>query len=71
MATVSPEEVARLQQLLKEKTGEVKDIYEKLVEAGAVPLPDDFLDEVAGGIWPSADAIHSVTELNKLGNIHR
>ena len=61
MATVSPEEVARLQQQLKEKTGEVKDIYDKLVEAGAVPLPDDFLDQVAGGL-SSLPAIHSVAD---------
>ena len=49
MATLSNEEIEQLQQQLKEKQEEVKEIYDKLVEAGVVPLPDDFLDGVAGG----------------------
>ena len=53
MATVSPEEIERLQRQLKEKTREIKELYDKLVEAGAMPLPDDFLDEVAGGTTSS------------------
>ena len=62
MATISPEEVERLQQQLKERTREVKEIYDKLVEVGAVPLPDDFLDEVAGGGLPSLPPINSVAD---------
>ena len=62
MATISPEEVARLQQLLKEKTREVKEIYDKLVEVGAIPLPDDFLDKVAGGGLSSLPPINSVAD---------
>ncbi len=49
MATLTEQEIEQLQQQLKEKTKEVKEIYDKLVEAGAVPIADDFLDEVAGG----------------------
>ena len=51
MATLTEQEIEQLQQQLKEKTKEVKEIYDKLVEAGAVPIADDFLDTVAGGIF--------------------
>ena len=50
MATLTEQEIEQLQQQLKEKTKEVKEIYDKLVEAGAVPIADDFLDTVAGGL---------------------
>lgn len=53
------EEIEQLQQQLKQKTEEIKEIYNKLVEAGAVPIPDDLLDDVAGGIYPTAFAICS------------
>lgn len=49
MSNLSNEEIEQLQQQLKEKTEEIRVIYDKLVEAGAVELPDDFLDGVAGG----------------------
>lgn len=52
MATLTNQEIEQLQQQLKQKTQEVKEIYDKLVEAGAVPVPDDFLDTVSGGICP-------------------
>ena len=52
MATLTEQEIEQLQQQLKEKTKEVKEIYDKLVEAGAVPIADDFLDTVAGGFAP-------------------
>lgn len=54
MATLSNEEIEQLMRQLQEKTEEIKAIYGKLVEAGAVPLPDDFLDEIAGGSKPTA-----------------
>ena len=44
---------------LKQKTEEIKDIYNKLVEAGVMPIPDDFLDDVAGGAYPTAPAFCS------------
>ena len=50
MATLTEQEIEQLQQQLKEKTKEVKEIYDKLVEAGSVPIADDFLDTVAGGL---------------------
>ena len=49
MATLTEQEIEQLKQQLKEKQEEAKAIYDQLVEAGVVPLPDDFLDEVAGG----------------------
>lgn len=48
MATLSNEEIEQLQQQLKEKTEEIRVIYDKLAEAGVAPIPDDFLDNVAG-----------------------
>ncbi len=63
-AELTSEEIEQLQKQLKEKTEEIRVIYNKLSEAGVVPLPDDFLDSVAGGkttterpsFWlPSAD----------------
>ncbi|MBO4563957.1 MAG: hypothetical protein J5720_00820 [Bacteroidaceae bacterium] len=51
MATLSNQEIELLKQQLKEKTKEVKAIYDKLVEAGVIEVSDDFLDEVAGGGW--------------------
>ena len=52
MATLSNQEIEQLQQQLKEKKEEIKVIYNKLVEAGAVPLSDDILDVVGGGFQP-------------------
>ena len=50
MATMTDKEIELLKQQLEEKKKEIDVIYDKLVEAGVVPLPDDFLDEVAGGM---------------------
>lgn len=50
MATLTNQEIEQLKQQFKEKTEEIRVIYDKLIEAGAVELPDDFLDGVAGGI---------------------
>ncbi|MBO4802354.1 MAG: hypothetical protein J5545_10920 [Bacteroidaceae bacterium] len=52
MATLSNEQIEQLKQQLKEKQEEIREIYDKLVEAGAVEMPDDFLDSVAGGNRP-------------------
>ena len=49
MATLTNQEIERLKQQLKEKQEEIRVIYDKLVEAGIVPVPDDILDNVAGG----------------------
>ena len=50
MATLTNQEIERLKQQLKEKQEEIRVIYDKLVEAGDVPVPDDILDSVAGGL---------------------
>ena len=49
MASLTNKEIERLKQLLEEKQKEVKELYDKLMEAGAWPLDDDALDVVAGG----------------------
>ena len=49
-AELTNEEIEQLKQQLKQKTEEIKEIYNKLVEAGVVPIPDDFLENVAGGV---------------------
>ena len=54
MAKLTEKEIEQLQQELKEKTEEVKAIYNKLMEVEDVPLSDDILDTIAGG-YPHAD----------------
>ena len=49
MEKLTTQEIENLQKQLREITEEIKQIYDKLVEAGAVPLPDGFLDDIAGG----------------------
>ena len=61
-AELTNEEIEQLKQQLKQKTEEIKDIYNKLVEAGVVPIPDDFLDDVAGGAYPTLDPVCSGTK---------
>ena len=53
MANHSTSEIKELRRQLNETTEEIKAIYNKLVEAGAVPLPDDFLASIAGGTRPT------------------
>ena len=59
MATLSQSEIDELMKQLKEKTEEIKDIYNKLVEAGVVSLPDDYLDLVSGGRITAPPIIHN------------
>lgn len=49
MATLTSEQIEQKKQLLAEKTKEIKAIYDELVEAGAIELSDDALDNAAGG----------------------
>jgi len=49
MATLTNQEIEQLKQQLKEKTEEIRVIYDQLIEAGAMEVPDDYLDGVAGG----------------------
>ena len=53
MATLTAEQIEQKKQLLAEKTKEMKAIYDELVEAGAIELTDDDLDQAAGGWLPS------------------
>ena len=52
MATLTSEQIEQKKQLLAEKTKEIKAIYDELVEAGAIELSDDALDNAAGGVPP-------------------
>ena len=49
MATLTNEQIEQKKQLLEEKMKEMKAIYHELVEAGAIELSDDDLDQAAGG----------------------
>ena len=49
MATLTNEQIEQKKQLLEEKMKQMKAIYDELVEAGAMELPDDALDNAAGG----------------------
>jgi hypothetical protein len=49
MATLTAEQIEQKKQLLEEKVKQMKAIYNELVEAGAIELPEDELDQIAGG----------------------
>ena len=49
MATLTNEQIEQKKQLLAEKMKEMKALYDELVEAGAIELSDDDLDNAAGG----------------------
>ena len=52
MATLTNEQIEQKKQLLAERMKEMKALYDELVEAGAIELSDDDLDQAAGGhIW--------------------
>ena len=48
MATLTNEQIEQKKQLLEEKMKEMKALYDELVEAGAIELSDDDLDQAAG-----------------------
>ena len=52
MATLTNEQIEQKKQLLAEKMKEMKAIYDELVEAGAIELSEDDLDQAAGGARP-------------------
>lgn len=60
MATLSYDEMEQLMQQLQEKKEEIRVIYDKLVEAGAAPLPADFLDEISGGLTSTQPPLPSL-----------
>ena len=49
MATLTNEQIEQKKQQLKKLAEEAKQLKDELVEAGALPLSDDELDNVAGG----------------------
>ena len=49
MATLTAEQIEQKKQLLAEKTKEMKALYDELVEAGAIELSEDDLDQATGG----------------------
>ena len=49
MATMTNEQIEQKKQLLEEKMKQMKAIYDELVEAGAIELSEDDLDNAAGG----------------------
>ena len=49
MATLTAEQIEQKKQLLEEKMKQMKAIYDELVEAGAIELSEDDLDQIAGG----------------------
>ena len=51
MATMTNEQIEQKKQLLAEKMKEMKAIYDELVEAGAIELSENDLDQAAGGMY--------------------
>ena len=52
MATLTNEQIEQKKQQLQQLAEEVKQLKEELVEAGALPLDEDDLDQAAGGtLW--------------------
>ena len=50
---LTAEQIEHKKQLLEEKLKEIKAVYDELVEAGAIELSEDDLDQAAGGwfLW--------------------
>ena len=66
MSSLSQQEIEDLTRQLKEKTEEIKLIYNKLVEGGVVPLPEDILASVAGGTSPSSPALGPIPSIEEM-----
>ena len=49
MATLTTEQIEAKKQQLKQLAAEAQQLKDELVEAGAMELPDDALDNAAGG----------------------
>ena len=49
MATMTNEQIEQKKQQLKQLKEEIKAIYDELVEAGAIEIPEEDLDKAAGG----------------------
>ena len=52
MATLTNEQIEQKKQQLKQLAAEAQQLKDALVEAGALPLDEDDLDQAAGGtLW--------------------
>ena len=51
MATLTAEQIEQKKQQLKQLTEQAKSLHDELVDAGALPLDDDHLDQVSGGVF--------------------
>ena len=58
MANLTAEQVEQKQQQLKQLAEEMKALKDELVEAGAWPLDEDELDQVAGGFTPGYSIVN-------------
>ena len=52
MATLTNEQIEQKKQQLKQLAEEMKQLKDELVEAGALPMDEDDLDQAAGGTPP-------------------
>ena len=50
MATLTAAEIEQKKQQLNQLVEEIKQLKDQLVEAGALPLDEDDLDQAAGGV---------------------
>ena len=53
MAALTAEQIEQKKQRLQQLAEEAKQLKDELVEAGALPLDEDDLDQAAGGAPPS------------------
>ena len=58
MATMTNEQIAQKKQQLKQLAEEVKQLHDELVDAGAIELSEDELDQAAGGIHARSGSWH-------------
>ena len=58
MANLTAEQVEQKQQQLKQLAEEMKALKDELVEAGARPMDEDELDQVAGGFTPGYSIVN-------------
>ena len=52
MTTMTNEQIEQKKQQLKKLAEEAKQLKDELVEAGALPLDEDDLDQATGGTFP-------------------
>ena len=60
MANLTNEQIEQKKQLLEEKMKQMKAIYDELMEAGAIKLSEDELDQAAGGIYSQLKVLPKV-----------